>query len=56
MGADLQEHAPLDAKDAKDGSSQLLSADPGACTACGEPLDPALIEGGYTTHGEDEPS
>jgi hypothetical protein len=23
------------------------------CTACGEPLDPALVEAGFTTHGED---
>jgi len=24
------------------------------CTACGGPLDPALIKAGFTTHGEDE--
>jgi uncharacterized protein DUF3631 len=25
----------------------------GACTVCGEPLDPTLVAAGYTTHGED---
>jgi hypothetical protein len=30
--------------------------DPGCvdCTQCGQPLDLALIEAGFTTHGEDE--
>jgi len=25
----------------------------GACTVCGEPLEPTLVAAGYTTHGED---
>jgi hypothetical protein len=30
--------------------------DPGCvdCTQCGQPLDPALIDAGFTTHGEED--
>jgi hypothetical protein len=29
--------------------------DDGLCTVCGQPLDPVLVDGGYTTHGEAQP-
>ena len=51
-GPDLWERSCEDAKDARDGSSQPLSADPVACTVCGNPLDQALIDAGFTDHGE----
>jgi hypothetical protein len=31
---------------------QRGEADDGLCTICGDPLDQALIDAGYTDHGE----
>jgi hypothetical protein len=52
---ELHEYRPADAADAADAGSQRMS-EPLMCTECGEPLDPALVEAGYTSHGEDEPA
>jgi hypothetical protein len=61
----LREETPSDqrespARDVKDSQATLLPApseakanQPAGCTACGEPLDPALVDAGFTTHGEE---
>jgi hypothetical protein len=39
--------------DAAGGLPNMAGVRPGTCTVCGEPLDQALVDAEYTTHGEE---